>query len=93
MVIDLDYSTKLEEGGTYMTHHLDEVTTIRMFGVTREGFTVLANVYNFEPYLYSKVPDDTQPEIGDEARLKGHINNTVSFKSERLGGQRKTCGE
>lgn len=56
MVIDLDYSTKLEEGGTFEII-IDEVTVIRMFGVTKEGFTVLANVYNFEPYLYSKVPD------------------------------------
>lgn len=62
-----------------------------MFGVTKEGFTILANVYNFEPYLYSKVPDDTKPEIGDEARLKSHINTSVRLC--KLGGEGKASGQ
>ncbi|EIN06111.1 delta DNA polymerase [Punctularia strigosozonata HHB-11173 SS5] len=44
--IDIEYHTENSSGGV----------TLRMFGVTEDGHSVLAHVYDFDPYFYIPVP-------------------------------------
>ena len=52
-----------------------ETTMIRMFGVNREGHSVMAHIYNFRPYFYVKLPEQL-PELTptDFEDLKKAIN-------------------
>jgi DNA polymerase delta subunit 1 len=48
MQIDADYTSE--------SWSTSEEPVIRLFGITEEGNSVLALVYNFEPYFYVPVP-------------------------------------
>lgn len=48
------------------------VPTIRLYGVTQEGFTVLTHVYGFETYLWIEAPANWTPK--DSEVLKKNLN-------------------
>ena len=52
MQIDLDYST--DKPPTSMNMGSDDTTIVRMYGVTQDGNSVMAHIYNFRPYFYAK---------------------------------------
>ena len=39
-----------------------KAATVRMFGVTKEGHSVIANVHGFKPYFYVRAPPGFQPQ-------------------------------
>ena len=53
-----------------------EVPIVRLYGVTKGGHSVLANIYNFEPYLYMPAPADWYPHEGPE--LAAVINQQLT---------------
>lgn len=62
MQIDVDY---------YITRVKDaEIAIIRMFGVTKEGNSVLAHIHDFEAYFYVEKPLELncEPDTLDELR-------------------------
>lgn len=44
----------------YLEMGNQENTVIRMYGVTQEGHSVCAHVYNFRPYFYVELPIGTE---------------------------------
>ncbi len=68
MQIDVDY---------YITKVKDaEIAIIRMFGVTKDGNSVLAHVHDFEAYFYVEKPIElnTEPETLEELRKSLMVN-------------------
>lgn len=55
---------------------------VRLFGVTKEGHTVLCNIHNFAHYFYAPVPVGFKQE--NLGSLKQAIENTVPDSLERL---------
>ncbi|RXW20670.1 hypothetical protein EST38_g5195 [Candolleomyces aberdarensis] len=60
--IDVENSTDYSQGGT----------VLRMFGVTEDGHSVLANITEFLPYFYVSVPRGFTED--DIAGLRGYLN-------------------
>ncbi|TEB29100.1 delta DNA polymerase [Coprinellus micaceus] len=60
--IDVENSTDYSQGGT----------TLRMFGVTEDGYSVLANITEFLPYFYIAVPRGFTNE--DIEPFRSHLN-------------------
>ncbi|KAF5336013.1 hypothetical protein D9611_006176 [Ephemerocybe angulata] len=61
--IDVENSMDYSQGGT----------TLRMFGVTEDGHSVLANITEFLPYFYIQVPRGFTED--DIEGLRSHLNN------------------
>ena len=57
MQIDLDYST--DQPPPSMNMGSENTTIVRMYGVTKEGNSVMAHIYNFRPYFYAKFRGNT----------------------------------
>lgn len=58
--------------------HIKHGTTLRLFGVTREGNSVLAQVWGFKPYFYVAAPSGFLSQ--DLGALKDTLN--VSWESQ-----------
>jgi len=59
--MDCDYhivSNPTSEILKQLGSHESKIPVIRLFGVTAEGHSVLANVYGFMPYFYVPVPPE-----------------------------------
>ncbi|KAF5355326.1 hypothetical protein D9758_006032 [Tetrapyrgos nigripes] len=60
-------------------YHIEgNVTTLRMYGVTEEGHSVLAHIRDFEPYFYIAQPRAFTRE--DLEPFKEYLNNTVGME-------------
>lgn len=63
----------------------DEVPIIRLYGITKEGHTVLVHSYNFEPYLWIEAPRNWIPmhshtllkEMNADLRSQTQLDNTI----------------
>jgi DNA polymerase elongation subunit (family B) len=56
-----------------------ETSIVRMYGVTENGNSVLAHIYNFRPYLYAGVPENMPLFENDLQTLKAEINVSINI--------------
>eukprot|EP00002_Diphylleia_rotans_P033158 TRINITY_DN7021_c0_g1_i1.p1 TRINITY_DN7021_c0_g1~~TRINITY_DN7021_c0_g1_i1.p1 ORF type:complete len:1103 (-),score=239.27 TRINITY_DN7021_c0_g1_i1:90-3398(-) len=66
-------------------YHGGQVPIVRLFGVNREGNSVMAHVHGFTPYFFSPVPEGFDP--GNCERLRKAMNaklETSSSKQNKL---------
>ena len=74
-VVDVDYYTDLADGA-----HATRAV-VRLFGVTREGVSVLMHVPDFQPYFYVRVPALSGDPTDDAQRvclaLLGALNHAL----------------
>lgn len=55
-----------------------ESTVIWMYGVTKEGYSVCAHVYNFRPYFYVELPSGVDLSLELRAKLISDLNKYSS---------------
>jgi DNA polymerase delta subunit 1 len=63
------------------------IPVIRMFGITEEGHSVLANIYGFLPYLYVPVPKAWYQLVADsteQLRVCGTLRKVLNVSSRNL---------
>ena len=57
-----------------------EVPELRLYGVTREGYSVLVHILNFEPYLWIEAPLTWNEH--SEPALREHLNNLLASQTK-----------
>jgi DNA polymerase elongation subunit (family B) len=74
-----NYKTK-DSGGKKQTRGL----VIHLFGMTAEGEPLRCDVEGFEPYLYLKVAQKTDPAVlHDLLKTSGHVPDSLHIKAEK----------
>ena len=53
-------------------------SVIRMYGVTKEGYSVCAHVYNFRPYFYVEFPSGFELSQDLSAKIINDLNKYSS---------------
>ncbi len=60
--------------------HHQEVPELRLYGVTAEGFSVCARVYNVEPYLWIEAP--LTWDASHEPEFRRHLNGMLAYATK-----------
>jgi len=68
MQVDVDYYTDGPHP-RFARGSAEEAAVVRMYGVTREGNSIVAHVHGFQPYFYTPCPDYAPYDDPDQARV------------------------
>ena len=64
-------------GGEVLGSHEGPVPIVRLYGVTREGTSVLASIHGFTPYIYASLPPSMDIGDGALAQLRIALDSRV----------------
>ncbi len=85
--MDVDYTIGEPHPKITVGSSEKHIPVIRMFGITEEGHSVLANVYGFLPYLFVPVPNAWYKLVADEneqLRVCSALRKVLNVSSWKL---------
>ena len=82
--IETDYTVAPTVSELAMGNTEPRAAVVRMFGVTKEGNSVVAHVHGFMPYFYVRAPPNMQPQDipGFQATLNAKVKAGLNAKDQ-----------